>query len=400
MSESNSPAEVAVSPRATVERSSLGRWLLFAGLLVVVGGGLTALAKWLPREGLNGGTIEFPARAKALGPPGKAVLNEDPIHRFGVMPQATEGTHTWELKNEGPGEIIISQGATTCSCLIASLKGKKDGLTLKAGESTPIILTWQTRDNDGAFERSSDINVINDPDREVYKLVVKGTVRPAVAVMPEKGLRNLQVIPVDKPNSTTFAIASADKPDLKVLSVTTTSPDEIVAKAVPLPATDKKALQWEAMPGGHLIEVELKPTNRIGPFADDVIVITDHPQGREIKLRVSGHRTGPVSFTHPTVLLHGVDSDEGGTFSMMVTVQDGADTNLEVAEKPDTLKVEVVPVDVKVGSASKVRQFRLIVTVPPGTAPCVIDDPIVLKSNHPAAARVTVPVDISVIERP
>jgi len=69
----------------------------------------------------------------------------------------------------------------------------------------------------------------------------------------------------------------------------------------------------------------------------------------------------------------------------------------EVLSKPDNLKVEVTPSDVKIGSVAKVRQYRLTVTVPPGAPEGVTHSTIVLKSSHPQAERVTVPVDITVV---
>lgn len=81
----------------------------------------------------------------------------------------------------------------------------------------------------------------------------------------------------------------------------------------------------------------------------------------------------------------------------MILVRGADDTKFEVADCPKNLKVEIIKADVKSGSAVKVGQYRMIVTVPPGTPPGVILGEISLTSNHPQAERLKIPVDCTVL---
>src|SRR5205085_2507472 len=127
------------------------------------------------------------------------------------------------------------------------------------------------------------------------------------------------------------------------------------------------------------------------------IVTTDHPDIKEIRLSVAGTRVGPIAVVPGTVRLHGLNPDDGGTAILMITVQNAPDTKIEVLEAPNNLKVEVRPSDVRTGTAAKVRQYRMTVTVPPDSPSGVIDGAIILKTDHPQVDRLKVPLDITVL---
>jgi hypothetical protein len=151
------------------------------------------------------------------------------------------------------------------------------------------------------------------------------------------------------------------------------------------------------MTGGYAVNVEAVPSRNLGGFTDEVVVLTDHPLEKEIHLTLGGKRTGPIDVVPETVRLSNVSPDEGASRTVMILVRNAPDTRIEVKKAPDNVKVEVVPADLKTGTAAKVRQYRMTVTVPPGTPTGLIQGTIVLSTDHPQAGTVRVPVDISVI---
>jgi hypothetical protein len=104
----------------------------------------------------------------------------------------------------------------------------------------------------------------------------------------------------------------------------------------------------------------------------------------------------------PYVSRSDVPSRRGDAFPVMIWVQGQDNTEFTVVEKPEKLKVAITPVDDKpkanANNAPIVgRSYRMVVTIPPGTPPGEISDPIKLRTNHPKAEVVTVPVDILVV---
>ncbi len=383
---------------APAESWSLLRWLIVAGLMVVLGGAATALVKLMPTEGLQGQEEnKFLVNTKPDGPAGKAVIDSDLTYDFGVLAQNQEGKHTWVLKNEGHGDLLLSKGEADCSCTIANFSDSKPTYVLKAGDQTEVTLSWNTRTFDGGFKKNAAVNVLNDPERQSLVFSIAGSVRPAITVQPKEQAATFGSIPSDATETTKFAIASADKPDMKILKIITTSPAEVSAKAAPLPDADRKALEWVAMKGGYLITVEVKPSTNLGVFQEDVVVTTDHPVLPEVRFTVGGKRDGPIRLTPDAVRMHQVRADDGASTTMMISVRNAPDTKLEVVEAPDNLKVEIIPSDVKTGSVAKVRQFKMVVTVPPGTPTGLIEGTITLKSDHPQARQVKIPVDVIIL---
>ena len=245
----NEPAaEVAAVPS---ESWSLLRWLIVAGLIVVVGGSAATLVKMMPTEGLPGEEAKkFIVNTKPDGPPGKAVLTEDPTYNFGVMAQKQKGKHTWILKNEGQGDLLLSMGDADCSCTIANFTDEGADLHPEGRATRPRSpWTWETRTFDGGYQEARGHQHPGRPGPSSVVFAVEGSVRPAIAVQPPDRVQTFAVIPERPDPKTKFAIASADKPDMKILKITTSSPDEIAPTAVPLPDADRKGLEWEADEG-------------------------------------------------------------------------------------------------------------------------------------------------------
>jgi len=393
------PAAAGPAPPVESESSSLVKWLIRAALIVGLMGVVTVLIQMLPTEVPSAADrdVAFPLAIQPTGPPGRVVLTEPTTHNFKIMPQQSKGRHTWVMKNEGRGELELSKGPSTCSCTIANFSNEKKYFTLKPGEQTEITLEWETREFDGKIEKSATINIVNDPDRTEVKFSVEGTVRPALAIEPKSRSIYFGEVPNDQSQKAKIALASADKEDFKLISVTSTSSKEIVPTPTPLNDEDRKGLEWTTMTGGYRVDVELLPSKSLGAFNEEVIIATDHPLVKEVRISVGGKRVGPISMIPETARLHNVSSAEGATTTVMISVRNAPDTVFTVVQKPESLKVEVVPSEVLNGADAKVRRYKLNVTVPPDAPEGVITEPIILKSTHPQVDRISVSVDITVV---
>ncbi len=80
----------------------------------------------------------------------------------------------------------------------------------------------------------------------------------------------------------------------------------------------------------------------------------------------------------------------GASKELIVIVRGGRETDFKVLRKPEKVDVTITPDD---RSTHKGR-YRLIVSVPPGTAPGEVVGDIVLKTDHKHAEEVIIPVSI------
>jgi len=364
------------------------RWVLLAVAVMILSTVATVALQFIPTSSTSHDEPPaYPTAGKTDGPEPKAEVDGALTHNFGTMSQRNKGRKTWNVKNVGPGDLHLKKGPSTCSCTIASLKEGEEA-TLKTGESTEIVLEWETRENNGKYEKSASI-VTDDPQQPKLDFVVTGTVRPAVMIYPPDGVISFLEVSNDEGGTNKIALTSPDKPDMKVTKIVSSKPDFIETKLRDLTAEEKKALSAE---GGYAVDVVLKKGMPIGAFSEELVVSTDHPLQSEIKLRVVGKSVGPITVVPERLRMLNVSSKNGGTAEMTIWVRGREETTtFTVAQAPKGLKIAVVPG----GNPTKgATMYRMTVQVAPGTPSGTIEDQIVLKTDHPMAGEVKIPVNI------
>jgi hypothetical protein len=317
-------------------------------------------------------------------------------HDFGVMSQLKTGRRQWTIRNDGPGDLELMGGEPACSCTVMNLKkGQKH--VLKPGETYSVDVEWETRMNVDAYRKSASIYT-NDPRKPELAFVVKGQVKPPLLMIPADGVIDARTVSNSAPRQVGAIIGSPDREELKITSVTVSRPDLLEAEVRRLGDDDIKKSEVKI---GYEIEITIKPTPKLGTFTEEVVLRTDHPDRPEVRLTVMGKVIGPISVTPAVVQIKDVASRAGGeSTSVALWVQGEDETEFTVASKPEKLKVAITRADDKpqaAGAEVKGHMYRMDVTVEPDASPGLIDEPIVLHTNHPMAGEVTVPVHILVL---
>ncbi len=360
------------------------RWVILAVLVVAITATATVIVQFLPVDSSD--KVEYPLAPVTKGPKPRVVVEGDLVYKFGTMAQQVEGKRTWVVHNEGQGDLVLTMVTSSCSCTIANLADGKMA-TVKPGGKTEIVLSWNTKDRDGSYRQSATI-ATNDPERQTFELVVEGTVRPAIVVLPDVNLNFMEISNDEPDHRAGVALYSSDKPDLKILKLTTSKPGVILAEHEPLTQEDRKTFQIEA---GHRVNVDVKSGLPLSVFREEVVIETDHPRQPEVRLTLVGKMVGPISVTpFEQVRMHDVSSLRGRRIEMGLLVRSQRPTKFQVERKPEKLKVEIAPSD----KPHEKGKYRMFVSVPPGTPPGEIEDEIVLKTDHPQASEVIIPVNV------
>ena len=370
------------------------RWIVLAVLVVVLSAAATVVVQFLPESSSpSGAPKDFPV--VPAGPAPLAVVKEPLEYDFGTMAQRSRGSKAWTIRNEGESDLKIFLKSTTCKCTVANL-GKDGKATIKPGEETKIPLEWETKELQDKFAQSATIGT-NDPTHEEIVFRVVGLVQPPIVMVPPEPAVYLLNVPNDAGALANKAIFSKDRPHFQITNIVSSRPELIEGAVKPLDAASLKGFGIEA---GHHLEVKVRPSTGLGPFSAELVLTTDHPSLPELKIAVTGKLVGAITPTPEEVRLTGVSGEKGGATSIILLVRGQDRTAFEVEKIPAGLKVEINPVDqqpkVAEGAdpARALRQYRLTVTVPPGSDPGEIDGAIVLKTDHPHAGRVTIPVRV------
>lgn len=364
------------------------RWVTLSVVVVVLAAAATLVAQYW--NGANP-SWDLPAgnRTKTEGPQPLAEVDGSHTHEFGPMSTQKSGTHKWVLTNKGQGDLEIWLAGSTCMCTIAKLKqGEK--ATIKPAESTEIEVEWKTKDSVGEFSKGVTIGT-SDPNHPEIRLNVHGQVHPPVVVLPQpqEGLISIGNIMNDETKETSLAVFSPERPALKLTKLTTSRPDLIVAKAIPFTAEEGKQLKTG---GGNRVNIQIKPGMPLGTFREEVIVETDHPDQPKVTLTLVGSTAGPISVMPNSLRMVTINSKDGGSGQVTLLVREGRSTSFKVAHKPEKLDVSIAPND----APSLKGRYRVTVTVPPGTAAGLVDDEIILQTDHPKVSELKIPVNIVV----
>jgi hypothetical protein len=363
------------------------RWALLAVLVVAITTTVTVAVQYLPAGSTSPGELPFPAPGDSSKPQPLAKVDDDLTHHFGMAAQQVKIEKDWTIRNDGKADLVLTKGPPACSCTIADFANGTDTITLKPGDETVLHMTFETLANNGPYHKSATV-VTNDPTHPTLEFAADGTVRPSVVLYPPEPTINFLEISNDQDEHRgSIMLYSPDQPDLKITELKSSRPGQVVVTEDPMTEADCKALK---IAKGHRITINVTGAMPLGLFREEVVIKTDHPKQPEIRLTVTGKMVGPISASPQRLRLVPVYSNQGKTEELKLTVRGLRPTKFEVEKKPDKFQVEIQPVDP--GSAG--GQYLLTVTVPKGFPAGQVMDEIVLKTDHPQAAEVKIPVDV------
>jgi len=355
------------------------RWLILAVVVIALTAIATLVANFMPATNPAGA---FKISSKE-GPAPKVVVEGNSSFDFGTMSQKTTGTHSWTVRNEGNADLELWMLSSTCACTIAKFADKQRAI-VKPGESTKIDLEWETRETVGEFSKGATIGT-NDPAQPSFPLNVKGIVHPPVVLIPNDGTITMEIVSSDEVKTVNGALFAPDQPRLKILKITSSNPNHVIVTPTPLSEAELKTLK---VGGGYKLAVEVRSGMPLGIFREEVVIETDNKLAPEVRLLVSGMVVGPISVLPELLRLVNVTSDRGGSGEATILVRGGRPTKFEVARKPAKFEVEIAPSE----TGTLKGRYRVKVTIPPGTPSGRIEETIILKTDHPKAAELSIPV--------
>jgi hypothetical protein len=288
------------------------RWIILACVVVVLTVAGTLAIVYSPDPSIE------PAIALHKGDelPPKLVLVGPPEFNFGTMPKRTDGAHSWELKNVGAGVLDLWLEETSCSCTIAKLAdekstgagGAKKTVKVPPGKSTPIEVSWETRDWSN-FGQTVTLGT-NDPEKSTITLIVKGKVLLPVAVEPSNTV-SFANVSNEETHRASITILSPDQAGLKLTKVVSSKPGLIVAEVMPMTPEQLDTLKVKS---GYTMAIAVKPGMPLGSFREELLIQTDHPNQSEVKVTVAGKMTGPITVFPEKLEMFNVASRQGDPF--------------------------------------------------------------------------------------
>jgi len=199
------------------------------------------------------------------------------VRQMGIFHQDETIKYDFVIRNEGDAPLKIADVKASCSCTVAEFDKE-----IAPGKLGRI----HTKINVSGFEGpiSKNITVLtNDADKPELTLTIRATVVSWITVKP--GFARFSVLQGETGDALlTCVVASSDGTLFKILRASSAVPGVAVSY--------KEATETQRLPGlsGNqwAVNIQLNNSVNVGPISDYVILTTDHPRQKEIKIPLSG----------------------------------------------------------------------------------------------------------------
>ena len=385
-------------------------WLVAAFAAVVgaaIGGGQAAL-----EAALRPWRIGDFGPASLAATPTDAPVAEVPEtrHEFGTVGTGAEGSHEFVIRNTGTTPLVLTRGATSCSCTVSDFESSDGGDELgrkvvPPGEATRVRLKWRGKGPGGPFRQQATV-FTNDPRRPEIAFVIEGVVVPTWKAVPDA-----VTFPTIATGAGAHAVVKlftygAEPPVVEELSAGDPQTAQLFTlSSAPLAAAEIAADTGAT--GGLEISVGVAPGLPIGQVRQTVKARLRMPDEIFVEIPVHGTVSGALALaggawdsSRQSLLLGTVSARTGSRTDIFLTAKGPHATAVKPVVRevvPESLVVEIGE-GRPVGDKGMIR-IPLSVVIRPGSPSanhrCSDQGPagrIVLETGHPETPEFSIPV--------
>ncbi len=355
--------------------------------------------------------------AQTQGPAPKVVVDEV-TYDFDTMEQAANGQHTFTIKNEGRGVLVLYPKKPSCGCQKLVLESEDvpegepkrvvlevgpDGefptglvFKVKPGGVAKATVHWNTKLTTGQYRQTVPI-ATNDPDHPRITFQITGFVTPLVLFSTQE-LQG-EAMTTER-TELSFVVASEVLDSLEIASVKSAQGEVELRWEEIDPKTAEEFTDPTQLRCAYRVYVVLPEGLPVGPYRD-VITVTlrmpDRPDAlgnpgeykQDVNLSVEVR--GPVTVTSPRVDFGDVFVNEGAKKRLYVIVRGVEQPKVSLQTvTPDFVKVTVEP-------TSTPNRFLVVLEVPPSAPPGKFRGTVVLATNHPQASEARIAIRGTVV---
>lgn len=274
---------------------------------------------------------------------------QDTIMNFGVVNRGDRVTHEFRIDNAGSAALEITEVKPSCGCTVADYDK-----TIGPGQSGVIKATMDTSNLKGGIAKAVKVYT-NDPINPEINLVMKANIKSQVEIEP--GYARFVAVFGEPQKTIVETMWSSDHPNLEIQKVE--SPFDFIKtsfREIPKEERSKGvgSRQWQ-------ISVDLDKDAPVGPLADFIVVSTNHPELKTVRIPVSGF-VRPVLSVTPRVADFGRrELIEAQTASLEIrNLSSSAVTLNQVSTNIQGLEAAIEQVE-------DGRLYKVVLTLKPGT---------------------------------
>lgn len=321
-------------------------------------------------------TTQAPAAAEKVGP--KAVPVEA-VQDAGTVPKGEKIKTIFEIRNEGDAVLEITDVRPSCGCTVATYDDK-----IAPGEVGRIHVVIDSTNLFGADVKKVTV-LTNDPSNPSIVLSIKSMVRPYLNAVP--GYARFNVVQGEASGSVTQSIWAEDGEPFKILSVE--------APEGPFKASFREATEEERVEGAkgkqYMVDLTIDTNGHLGPITGGLLVTTDHPKQKAMRIPVSGFIRPILAVTPQTANFRKIELKEPLRANLLIKNYATEEIQLtNITSSMPTVTAEIIPLEAG-------RRYQIKLTLSPDTPKGELDGKLTITTDSPKVPTLEIPVIGTVI---
>lgn len=338
---------------------------------------LASLAASLPAQ-----TASAPAAAPATPAASTPkIVAVEAIKDVGKVAKSEKVKVDFEIKNTGTGELVIQDVRPTCGCTVASFDAR-----IAPGATGKIHAEVDTIDFGGPIAKTITV-LSNDPTTPKLTLTVKAMVQPQVEAFP--GFARYIYVQAHDPAVLKQWLWAENFDGFKVTEVV--SPYKFIKTSFHKAKPDELRKEVVGNDNQWIVETSLQPDADVGALKEFLIIKTNHPKQKELRIPITGFVRPVMSVTPYIADFGSIDVSTDAKDMSLILVNFGEEP-IEI--KKVTTDVPGVESSIKVMEAGRRFEIKLQLTgkMPKGA----INSMLKIETTSPRKPTVDVPFKGSV----
>jgi len=316
------------------------------------------------------------ATPPAVVSPAPKLVPVEAIQDVGKIAKGERVKVDFSIRNEGQVELILNDVHPTCGCTVASFDAK-----IPPGGVGKIHAEIDTVDFSGPIAKTITV-LSNDPVQPRVMLTIKAQVEPQIVAYP--GYARFVFVQNQAATSVKQWLWTENFPDLKILSVK--SPYKFI-DATFRAANAEERRQEIAAANQWVIETTIQPDAEVGALRDFLVVETNHPKQKELRLAISGFVRPLLSVTPQVADFGALDLSTASQDLSLVLVNFG-----EAAIDIQGVTASVPGVDSKIKLIEAGRRWEIKLTLTGKMPRGRTDATVTIETTSPVMPRLEVPL--------
>jgi hypothetical protein len=306
------------------------------------------------------------------------IVVPEPLKEFGEVSKGARLTHDYVVENQGNADLEIRRVAPDCGCTVTEF----DRVIPPGGKG----VIHATIDTSSFSEKTGRTIWVYTNDPETPRLELHFVVDVVTHLGSQPGYARYQVVHgEEKPGIVRQTIWAKDGKEFKILGVD--SPYPFLSTSFHLAGAEERRTDVQGTGPQWVVDLNLDYNHApVGPLAAEVVIHTDHPKQKEVRIPITGFVRPAIWATPHEVDLGEVTLEEPKGF--VIVVQSFLSGPVEITGVDSDLE----GVETSFHPIQEGRKFAVEVTVDPKIGKGLFSGTVRIRTSSPKMPLVEVPL--------